>query len=148
MADTSRAPQHPGVPLPEDARASSDRMLSLIERLRMLETEKRGHPLGSTEFVALATEAEELSRLVFRWSQMQEALAEQSRSGDVPAVPIRDVPPRPIHQLLADWREAELRLVGAPLGSPEAQSATDRIEELREEYQRLTDEQRRSVQDG
>lgn len=132
------------VPFEEDARASSDRMLSLVDRLRGLEQEKRQHPIGSEPFVALAAEAEQLSRLIFRWSQMQGALAEESPRRTDGAHAISDVAPRPIHRLLADWREAELRLLGAVPGSPEAQAATDQIEALREEYRRVQDDQRRA----
>jgi hypothetical protein len=132
------------VPFEEDARASSDRMLVLVDRLRGLEQQKRQHPMGSEPFLALAAEAEALSRLIFRWSQMQGALAEESpRRGDASHA-IRDVQPRPIHRLLADWREAELRLLGATPGSPEAEAATDQIEALREEYRRVQEDQRRA----
>lgn len=132
------------VPFEEDARATSDRMLSLVDRLRGLEQEKRQHPIGSDPFIALAAEAEQLSRLIFRWSQMQGALAEESPRQSDGAHAISDVQPRPIHRLLADWREAELRLVGAVPGSPEAQAATDQIEVLREEYRRVQEDQRRA----
>ena len=135
-------PSPDGVPFAEDTRATSDRMLALVEQLRELEHQKRGHPIGSPEFVRLAGETESLSRLVFRWTQMQGALAEESLSQPHGGLRIADVAPRPIHRLLADWREAELRLLGARPGSPEGDRATDEIERIREEYHRLMEEQR------
>lgn len=128
----------------EDARATSDRMLALVDRLRGIEQQKRQHPIGSDPFLALAAEAEQLSRLIFRWSQMQGALAEESPRRADTSHSISDVQPRPIHRLLADWREAELRLLGATPGSPEAEAATDQIEALREEYRRVQEDQRRA----
>jgi hypothetical protein len=116
-------------------------MLSLVDQLRELERQKRGHPIGSPEFVRLAAETEGLSRLIFRWSQMQGALAEDTLRSQ-PGASIEEIAPRPIHRLLADWREAELRLLSASPGSPDAERATDAIERAREEYRRLFDEQR------
>jgi hypothetical protein len=135
------------VPFEEDARATSDRMLALVDRLRDLEQQKRQHPIGSDPFLALAAEAEQLSRLIFRWSQMQGALAEESPRRSDASQAIRDVQPRPIHRLLADWREAELRLLGATPGSSEAEAATDQVEALREEYRRIEQDQRRAEGD-
>lgn len=136
----------PALPLEEDLRASSDRMLAMLDRLRALEVEKRRYLIGSPDFIALAEEAEALSRIVFRWSQLQEAMAEESRAADPSkpplAVSIDGVPPRPIHDLLADWRECELRLLTAPTGSAEAQEAVRRIEAIREEYRVIADAQR------
>ncbi len=135
-------PDHPGVPRPDDMRASSDRMLELVDQLRQLESEKRRHVVGSPDFVDLAAKAEALSRLIFRWSQMQGAMAEDAAVRSEPEARLVDVPPRPIHRLLADWREAELRLVAAAPGSPEAETASNEIERIRTEYHALMNDQR------
>ena len=120
-------------------RATSDQMVEILEDLRAVEDQKRHVPVGSPEFIIAAKGAEELSRLAFRWAQMQlqMALAVQSRiaagelAGDVTLV---SVEPRPLDRVLAHWREAQLRLEIAALGSPEAEAAARDIERLREEY--------------
>ena len=49
--------------------------------------------------------------------------------------PLTSFEPRPLDIVLSHWREAQLRLEVAPLGSAEAQRAATDIERLREEYQ-------------
>jgi hypothetical protein len=111
-------------------------MLSFIDQLRAAEERKRSVEVGSPEFLAAAKDAEELSRLTFRWSQMQLEMALASResaiAGDVRLI---DVEPRPLDRVLAHWREAQLRLEIARPASPEAEAAVRDIERLREEYQ-------------
>ena|SRR5215212_1787987 len=121
-----------------EIRASSDSMLAMLDRLKALEVDKRQYPLGSAEFVERAEEVERLSRLVFRWSGIQQQMADQSvrrvETGALPAEPLAEVEPRPLDRILATWREAQLRFELAKPGSPEAQDAADEIERLREEY--------------
>jgi hypothetical protein len=121
-------------------RATTDQMLEIIENLRAVEQQKRHVAVGSPEFLDAAKRAEELSRLAFRWAQMQleMALDTQNRigAGQIPGdVHLVDVQPRRIDRILANWREAQLRLEIAALGSPEAQAAARDIERYREEYQ-------------
>jgi hypothetical protein len=122
-----------------EIRASSDSMLRMLERLRAIEVDKRQHPLGSTEFIELASEVERLSRLVFRWSglqlQMADASARLVREGGMPAQPISAIQPRSLDRILAAWREAQIRFEIAKPGSAEAAAAADDLERLREEYQ-------------
>jgi hypothetical protein len=118
-------------------------VLEIIDRLRQLEEDKREAEIGTPEFVAMATEAEGLSRDVFRWSQLQDDLAKASTrrrdGGGFSGRSIEDTPVRPLQQILADWREAEVRLQRLVPGSPEATSATREIERLREQYQAIHD---------
>jgi hypothetical protein len=116
-------------------------MLEIIDRLRQLEEDKREAEVGTPEFVSMATEAEGLSRDVFRWSQLQDDLAKAStrrrETGEVSGRSIEATPVRPLQQILADWREAEVRLQRQAPGSPEARSTTREIEGLREQYRAI-----------
>ena len=123
-----------------EAHALADQMLDWISAMQDAERAKHDLPLGSPEFVAKAVEVERISRLAFRWSQMQlqvaEAAARRRESGELTgSEPLANFQPRPLDTILSHWREAQLRLEVAQLGSPEAQRATDDIERLREEYQ-------------
>jgi hypothetical protein len=84
--------------------------------------------------------AADQAKLTFRWCQMQlemahEAAAKLQSGQETPNVHLIKVVPRPIDRILANWREAQFRLEIARPGSPEAMSAADDIERLREEYQ-------------
>jgi hypothetical protein len=108
--------------------------------LRALEKSKQSSPLGSPEFVDLAVKAADQAKLTFRWCQMQlemahEAAAKLASGQETPNVHLIKVSPCPIDRILANWREAQFRLEIARPGSPEAMSAADEIERLREEYQ-------------
>jgi hypothetical protein len=119
-------------------RAFTDQMLEFIDRLRAVEERKRAVEIGSEEFILAAREAEELSRMAFRWAQMQleMALAMQATQGAVASdVRLINVEPRPLDRVLASWREAQLRLEIAPPGSAASEAAVRDIERLREEYQ-------------
>jgi hypothetical protein len=121
-------------------RATTDQMLELIDELHHTERQKQLVEIGSPAFLIAAKRAEEISRLVFRWAQMQldmaitvqERIASGVLDGDTR---LEDVDPRPLDRVLASWREAQFRLEIATPGSPEAESATRDIEQLREEYQ-------------
>src|SRR4051794_21228762 len=72
-----RWPQRGGV-MTEEARdfhASTDQMLEMLEHLREIEQKKQDETLGSERLAALAKEAQQVSRLVFRWSGLQEEAA-------------------------------------------------------------------------
>jgi hypothetical protein len=123
-----------------EAHALADQMLDWINGMQEAERAKHDLPLGSPEFVAKAVEVERISKLAFRWAQMQLQVAEQAarrrESGELTgSEPLGNFEPRPLDIVLSNWREAQLRLEVAPLGSPEAQQAVDDIERLREEYQ-------------
>jgi hypothetical protein len=115
-------------------------MLAIIDELRRVEEQKQALPIGTPEFIVAAKGAEELSRLAFRWAQMQlqMALETQDRiaAGQLSAdTRLINVVPRPLDRILAHWREAQLRLEIAQPASPEAEAAARDIERLREEYQ-------------
>jgi hypothetical protein len=121
-------------------RATTDQLLEMLDEHRGMEQQKRSLALGTREFVDLAAKAADQGRLVFRWTQLQlqmayEAAARLERGEQAPNVHLIEVVPRPIDKILANWREAQLRLEIARPGSPEAITATDDIERLREEYQ-------------
>jgi len=121
-------------------RATTDQLLTIIDELRTLERRKQATALGTPEFVELAVKAADQAKLVFRWCQMQlemalEASARLVSGEETPNVHLIKVVPRAIDRILASWREAQFRLEIARPGSPEAMSAADDIERLREEYQ-------------
>src|SRR3954470_4906337 len=126
------------MPDQHEIRATSDHMLRMLDELRDVETRKREAPIGTPEFVGLAEEAENLSRLVFRWSGLQMQLASQSqaavRGGTLEPEPTTSIEPRPLDRVLALWREAQFRLETPRPGSAEAEAAANDIERLREEF--------------
>ena len=122
-------------------RASSDVMMEMLRQLQHIEQVKREVTVGSERFIALAREAEDLRRNVFRWSQFQGRLAELSPEararGELSGKPLEHVTARRIDRILADWREAELRFERAAPGSEAAAGAAADIERLREEYREM-----------
>lgn len=122
----------------QEFRAATDQMLDMIGRLKELEQTKQRVAFGSPEFVTLAGEAEQLSRVVFRWAIMQLQMAQAAAGavdrGEVSPAPLTEVIPRQLDQILAAWREAQLRFEIARPGSPEAAAAADDVERLREEF--------------
>ena len=121
-------------------RATTDQLLVIIDELHTLERRKQTTALGTPEFVELAVKAADQAKLVFRWCQMQlqmalEASARLVSGEETPNVHLIKVVPRAIDRILASWREAQFRLEIARPRSPEAMSAADDIERLREEYQ-------------
>jgi hypothetical protein len=121
-------------------RATTDQMLVLLEELRGTEERKRRMPLGSSEFTAEAEAAADKARVVFRWAQMQLEMAQAWETrvarGETPRdIRLIEVEPRPLDKVLAQWREAQLRLEIARPGSDAARQAVADIERLREEYQ-------------
>lgn len=133
------------MPNRREFRATTDKMLEIIDELRRIEEQKRGVDYASPDFVKLAEVAAEHARLTFRWAEMQlqmayAARAAQETDGQHPTVQLENVTPRPIDKILTLWREAQIRLDIAMPGSPEAASAVADIERLREEYQVSHDE--------
>ena len=119
-------------------RAFTDQMIEYIDRLRTAEETKRTVEVGSPDFITAAKDAEEISRLAFRWAQLQlemALLAQAPGSGVDGDIRLINVEPRPLDRVLAHWREAQLRLEIAMPGSPESEAAVRDIERLREEYQ-------------
>jgi hypothetical protein len=121
-------------------RATTDQFLQIVDELRALEMRKRSAGMGTPEFVDIASRTADQARLAFRWAQMQHQMAHETaakveRGEQPPNVYLVEVTPRAIDVILANWREAQLRLEIARPGSPEAAVAVDDIEKFREEYQ-------------
>ena len=129
----------------EELRAAADKMLSLIDRLEAIERAKQQLLAGSDEFVRLAEEAERQARVIQRWSVHQLELARVAERERMAAqrTALTDVQPRQLDRILADWREAEMRLETAEAGSEAAQQATRDAERLRAEYHAAEGDKRR-----
>jgi hypothetical protein len=130
-----------------ELRATSDSMLSMLDRVRELESRKRALAPGTEAFAQLAWEVAELARVVLRWSELQLRQANESLSEPpTPPVALVDVAPRRLDVVLAEWRQAEMRLSQASPGTEEAEAAARDVSRLRDEYgvlqERKLDEQR------
>lgn len=130
----------------EQVRAISDKMLALIERLNAIEQGKQKLTIGTEEFVKLAEEADQLSRVVKAWAEHQLEVAyqlrEQRQNGEGEDVRLVDVEPRQLDRILADWREAEIRLSTTEQGTPAAVEAEADVARLRDEYRAAQDQKR------
>jgi len=127
--------------LETDLRTASDRILRTLDQLEVLENEKRTLKPGSERFNKLADEVQRLAADVFAQTHAQQQLGEMAqvvteRTGvSLPPIEsseaLRDLP-----LVLADWRDAERRLLNADPDSAEhAQAAAD-VSRLRDEYHR------------
>jgi len=109
-------------------RATSDALLRDLEVLATIEEEKRSLEPGDPRLVQLAARIEEIAQRVLvgsvRQRKLTEVVSDQVETGspDAPDGPIGDAP-RPMQVILAEWREAERRLVAADPGSAEAAEA-------------------------
>lgn len=125
-------------------RRASDSFLQNLDRLLELETRKREIEPDNAEFVRLAKEIEDLSRVLLHTSAQQLDLAEEvhadvKRGDGIVKQPIRETPPkRDAVAVLAEWRAAERRLAAAPIDSGEEREAQSDVERLRAEYRRIT----------
>ena len=132
--------------------ASSDVMLQMLRQLQAVETEKRAFPIGSEEFVIRAVEAERLSRIIFRWSGIQQQMADESvvtvEQGATRPVPMDSVQVRPLDRILAEWRQAQVRLEAAPPGSPDADEAAADVDRLRVAYHETLEARQSGSIDG
>ena len=129
--------------------AVSDAMLANLDRLRALELEKRGLPVGSPRLVELATEIEELAARVLGTSDTQVDLAKEAlkeaRAGTLdPDTTIDEMcdiayDEFEVYIVLEEWRDSERRLGELASDSPEALRLRAGIELLRDEYRRSHD---------
>ena len=122
-----------------ELRATSDRMLGMLDQLRELETRKRELTPGTEEFARLAWDVADLARTTVRWSELQLRQANEALEAGTaqPAVALVDVPVRRLDEVLAEWRQAEIRLSQALPGSPDAEAAAQDASRLRAEYGEL-----------
>lgn len=119
-------------------RAASDALLRDLAELHELELEKRLAEPDSVRLVHLAEEIEALAMRVMGSSVRQRQRAEEIvgvGGSDAPDQSIAETP-REIHVILAEWRDTERQLADTSPGSPGADLAERRIEQLRREYHR------------
>jgi len=125
-------------------RRASDEFMQRLDRLYELESRKRELPPDEPEFVRLAREIEDLARALLFAGGQQVELAEEVHSDikqgeTIVDQPIRETPPRRAAvTILAEWREAERRLVAAAPGTNDEREAKAAVDRLREEYRRIT----------
>lgn len=122
-----------------ELRATSDLMLRMLDEIRELELAKRAETPGTDTFAQLAYDVMEHVRTVVRWSELQLRQANEMH-GTAAADsgrPLESVEPRRLDVVLAEWRQAEVRLSQAQPGAPEARDAAADAERLREEYRSL-----------
>lgn len=121
-----------------ELRATSDNLLLEVEALRSLEEAKRRTPIGTDEFVRLADEVAEAARRVSSRAEVERRLAREAATaiarGELPSVRVLDVESRPVHRILADWREATVRFEQAERGSDAQSEAARDVHRLRLEY--------------
>ena len=129
-------------------RATSDALLADLEALEELERQKRGLQPDDPQLVDTARRVETIARRLLGQSVRQRELTAvindlaQAGHPDAPQRTI-DATPREIHQILADWRDAERRARAAAPDSAEAEAANADIDRLREEYRAAHDSARR-----
>ena len=127
-----------------ELRRASDDFMQRLDRLYELESRKRELPPDQAEFIRLAREIEDLARgLLFaggvQVEKAEEVHADIKNGATVVDQPIRETPSkRDAVAVLAEWRAAERRLAAAPPGSREERAARADVDQLREEYRRIT----------
>lgn len=127
-----------------ELRTTSDAFLARVERLHLLEEQKRSLTPGTPEMLAVTREVEELAAEVLKVASRQTELAELSAKRHGSNLrPITLVPPREMHVILAEWREAERSLAGAAPGTTEWDTILADVERLRAEYRRAHEARRR-----
>ena len=129
-------------------RTTSDALLADLAALEELEREKRGLEPDDPQLVVKARKVEAIARRLLGASVKQReltAVANDMASAGHPDAPRSaiEATPREIHQILADWRDAERRARDAADGSSEAATAQADIDRFREEYRAAHDSARR-----
>lgn len=131
-------------------RATSDALMRDLEVLAAIEDEKRTLPPGDPRLVELAQRVEGVARRVLSSTVRQRKLTEvgneqaETASPGTPVASI-DETPRPIAEILAEWRAAERRAAAAEPGSAEAAEARALGDHHREEYRRALAEREASL---
>lgn len=122
-------------------RQVSDDLMADLLRLQELEETKRSLSPDDPLLIDLAEEVERIADRVLGASREQRSIAEtasalvQTGDPDAPSRSIDDTP-RPLQEILVDWRDAERALADAAPGSPEAAMAGADAARFRVEYQR------------
>lgn len=112
-----------------------------LEVLAAIEDEKRTLVAGDPRLVELAQRVEDVARRVLSSTVRQRKLTEVGSAqaeAAAPGTPVSsiDETPRPIADILAEWRAAERRAAAAEPGSAEAAEAGALADHHREEYRR------------
>jgi hypothetical protein len=146
-----RNPSHSEVELAdiaEDLRATSDGLVRDLDVLSAIEAQKRTLEPGDPRLVELSERVEAVATRLLDASSHQRHLTEASNATleagleVAPAASI-DETPRPIPDILAEWRAAERRLEAAEPGSADALEAQALSDHLRQEYRRAYEAHRR-----
>lgn len=134
--------------LAEDLRAASDGVVRDLEVLSAIEAHKRTLEPGDPQLVELSERVETLAARLLNASSRQRQLTEignakvEAGVATAPEASIDDTP-RPIPDILAEWRAAERRLAAAEPGSAAALEAEALSDHLRQEYRRAYEAHRR-----
>jgi hypothetical protein len=122
-------------------RETSDALLRDLDVLVRIEEEKRTLEPGDARLVELAGRIEEVAQRVLAGTVRQHSLTQlanaqvEAGAPEAPEAPIEQTP-RAIQAVLADWREAERRVIASEPGSAEEAEARALVTALREEYRR------------
>jgi hypothetical protein len=122
----------------------------MLDQIKDMEQQKRGETPGTEEFARLAYDVAELARTVMRWSELQLRQANEALGAGAPpsAPPLREVSSRRLDVVLAEWRQAEIRLSQASPGSPDAAEAAADAARLRLEYRALQERKMDETRSG
>ena len=135
----------------EEMRGASDALLRDLERLATLEERKRLVKPGDPDLVSLSKDIEEIAQRVLLSTVHQRSLTEevdelvQTDPNAVPNRSIEGTPPRELHKILRDWRDAERRVAEAAVGTAESVSALREAAWLRIEYRNAQEVARRQT---
>jgi hypothetical protein len=130
-------------------RETSDALLRDLDVLAALEEEKREIEPGDPRLVELAGRIEEIAKRILTGSVREHQLTQvanaqvETGADHAPTTTIEDTR-RSVSAILAEWREAERRLIAAEPGSAEAAEASALVEQLRIEYARAYETARRA----
>jgi hypothetical protein len=118
-------------------RAASDQLMLAIAEVDARERRKRGRRPGEQAFLELARAVRIAAEVVLELARQEERTAlemeRESRGSLLP--PIEHMTPaKELAHILDEWRVVEKRLVGAEVGSPEAEELMTEFERLRDAY--------------
>lgn len=125
----------------EHLRAASDGLVRDLEVLSAIEAHKRTLEPGDPQLVELSERVETLAARLLDASSRQRKLTEignakvEAEAATAPDTSIDDTP-RPIPDILAEWRAAERQVAAAEPGSAAAFEAEALSDHLRQEYRR------------
>jgi hypothetical protein len=129
-------------------RSVSDTLLNDLDRLTLLEQQKRIMKPEDPRTTELAAEVTEIASRVLSNTVVEEQItrsAMEAAEADAPDAPVHSIEetPRQMHTILEGWRAAERRAAAATPGTAEHAAAMLEAEKLRQEYQkRYSDRQR------